>query len=302
MGNVSPDIPIPTQAPVKESPRPLIKQEVSLPMETPNAIPLPDITIAKPQEQVLNQSPQHEDKPKISYGSAEFLPEINTLLIACDIDPSIVNPVSIGEGANHIVFRATDGSFVVKIPKSESKVTMNMGHEDEQKQINKIKKAFPNFSLPTEIRGDEKTGKYIVIQKAVDGKSITNHTKDPELLKQLHHIIELNNQLYAESGESLDFVGMPGFMSWVKRQFKKIILRKSDFEVSNILVDEKTKRLYIIDTDVLRTQNVPLKTALISRVGLFVNRMLMKWYFRKDIKHGELQNQSPMISQPQPAS
>jgi len=288
MGNASPDISIPAQTPVKEVPRPVMKPEIPLPAEISNSTPLPDIAIAKPQEQEANQPPLHEKKPKISYGSAEFLPEISTLLLTCGIDPSTVNPVSIGEGANHKVFRAKDGSFVVKVPKSESKVTMNMGHEDEQEQINKIQKAFPNFSLPTEIHGDKKTGKYIVVQKAVEGKPITNHTKDPELLKQLQQIIGLNNQLYAETGESLDFVGMPGFMSWVKRQFKKIILRESDFEISNILIDEKTKRLYIIDTDVLRTRNAPLKTALISRVGLFVNRMLMKWYFGKDIKHGKL--------------
>lgn len=299
MGNISPDTPLPTPTAPKEIP---LMNEIPKPIEAPVTLeqaPAGNIAIDQSKLPPTDPSPTPEAKQNISFGSAEFVPAIRSLLTKCGIDPETINPVPVGEGANHIVYKSKDGLSVIKIPKSSSATTMNMGHKDEQIQIEKIQKAFSNFSLPTKIQRDSESNQYVVVQKAVEGKPVTNHTTDPGQLKQLKQIVELNNQLYAETGESLDFVGMPGFTSWIKRQFKKIIMRKSDFEVSNILIDEKTNRLFIIDTDVLRTRNVPLKTKLISNVGFFVNRMFMKWYFGMDIKRSSAP-QGAMVSQPQP--
>jgi len=303
MGNTSPDIPIPAPTSLPKEIQPIVAhpERVDAPF-SPETI-AGNITIDQSKLPPTDPSPPQEKTQETQYGSAEFLPEIRSLLASCGMDPATINPVPIGEGANHIVFlgKNKDGeAFVIKIPKRSSPTTMNVGYKDEQEQIAKIRKAFPNFSLPTEVHVDEKTGQYIVVQKAVEGKPITNHTTDPSLLKQLEQIVELNNQLYNTSGESLDFVGMPGFVSWVKRQFKRIILRKSDFEVSNLLVDKTTNRIQIIDTDILRIHNVPLKTALISRIGFFVNRMLMKWYFGLDIKKNNVSSGSTLNPQPQP--
>ena len=98
--------------------------------------------------------------------------------------------------------------------------------------------------------------------------------------KTVEKITELNQKLFTEKKLALDFVGMPGFISWIQKQFSKLIMRKSVFEVSNLLIDEKDGRVYIIDYDLFNFS----KKRLISSFGFFVNRLMMKHYFGVDIK------------------
>ena len=297
MGNTSPDI-------SSHQSQPKELQPLSVYTEHPQNTPpveqplLGTITLNQATIESQHNSPVSEKKLTILYGAAEFLPKIRSLLTACKINPDDVDPTPFGEGGNHIVFQSKKDiadPFVVKIPKKNPFAVLNMGHEDEKNQIAKIQKAFPGFSLPTEVHTSE-TGQYVVVQQKVEGNPITNHTTDPSIHEQLRRIVDLNSQLYGETGESLDFVGMPGFTSWIKRQFKKIILRKSDFEVSNILIDKNTNQLRIIDTDVLRTRGVPIQTALTSHIGFFINRMLMKWNFGVDIKRKKTLTSQPTTS------
>ncbi len=62
-------------------------------------------------------------------------------------------------------------------------------------------------------------------------------------------------------------------------------MRKSVFEVSNLLVDENSGKVYIIDYDLFNFGKKPsLKKRLISSFGFFINRIMMKHYFAVDIK------------------
>ena len=102
--------------------------------------------------------------------------------------------------------------------------------------------------------------------------------------KQLAEIVRLNNRLYNEGRMCLDFMGMAGFTGWFKSQFKKFLLHKSVFEVSNIIEDENG-RLKIIDFEYFNlNKHVGVKKKIINFVGMTANRILMKHYFGLDIK------------------
>ncbi|MFA6016824.1 MAG: hypothetical protein WC744_01925 [Patescibacteria group bacterium] len=218
---------------------------------------------------------------------AVFLPEINTFFENCGIQSQYVNPIRIGKGANHTVFLynpPNESSMVIKIPNESASLSEN--EIEERRSIEVIRGAFGKFTLPTEIRLDKVSGKYCVIQKAVKGKIINNvNFRESGIQTQLEEIVRLNHILYQEKGISLDFVGMPGFKSWIKKQFKKLILGKSEIDVSNLILNDEDGKLYIIDYDLLEVKgNVRLKKKIVSSIGFFVNRILMKHYFDIDIK------------------
>ena len=109
--------------------------------------------------------------------------------------------------------------------------------------------------------------------------------KDGDIQAQLEEIVRMNNRLYQEKGISLDFVGMPGFITWLRRQFGKLLLRKSEVEVTNLIVSDKDGKIRIIDYDLLELKgDVSLNKKAISWLGFVVNRIMMRHYFKMDIK------------------
>lgn len=239
--------------------------------------------VARDGKSIHNLLPKgmpHSDK-------AVLLPSIALLLSNCGVSPEYVNAVQIGEGAFHRVFLYSppgEEAMVVKIPKTDSIVAINSGQSDEAEQIALMGEFFPQYVLPTEIRKDETTGKYIILQKAVKGRPITNHNYNDALKAQLEEIMSCNHNLMEAKNLSLDFVGIPGLTTWVKKQFKKILLRQSEFEISNLIIDEETGKVYVIDYDLLRLKDKSTKKSILSQIGFFVNRLLIKHYFGVDIK------------------
>lgn len=245
------------------------------PQLNPSATPLPPEIVSKS----LQES-------KVS-PSAVFLPEVVRFFENCGIQSKYVDPVKIGKGANHTVFMYSppgEEAMVIKIPNESA--SLSESELEEKRNINVIQKAFGKYTLPTEVRKDQSSGKYCVVQKAVKGRAVTNKNyKEGTIQAQLSEIISMNHKLYEEQGISLDFVGMPGFTTWVKRQFKKFLLRESEIEVSNLIVNEEDGKVYIIDYDLLEVKgNVGIKKKAVSVLGFFVNRVLMKHYFGVDIK------------------
>lgn len=86
-----------------------------------------------------------------------------------------------------------------------------------------------------------------------------------------------------DTGNSMDFIGVPGFFSWARHQVRKFFEQKSVFDLSNLILDGQGK-IRIIDYDMLRFRNVTPKQAFISRLGFNMNRFVMKSYFNLDMK------------------
>lgn len=214
------------------------------------------------------------------------------MLTNCGIQVDYVNPKPIGEGANHLVYRYTipgETERVIKIAKPASTTTLTQGVDEEKSNTDFAVKYFSKYAVDTQILSDPTNPKlHCVVQEEVKGKPLDNMVfkENANIRKQLAEIIAMNNKLYKEQKMSLDFVGMPGFMGWLKKQFGKLLMRKSTFEVSNILVD-KNGSLKIIDFEYFKYRgNISLKKRATNFVGMLVNRILMKHYFGLDIKKG----------------
>lgn len=212
---------------------------------------------------------------------AEFLPSTVAFLTSCGIDPQLVNPTPMGEGLTHVVFayQAPDGTDkVIKMPREVRKGFMSTGYKDDAENIALVHKFFGGYAVPTEIRQDPKTGKYLFVQDAVKGKAITNNLETQSIRAQLVDLARLNREMMRQTGHSLDFIGVPGFLTWLRHQFRGILTKKSSFDLSNILIDESGK-LKIIDDGLLRFRDVPLKQKIVSHGGFFFNRLIMRFYF-----------------------
>lgn len=246
----------------------------------PAVVPTPQATTIEPP------SPQ-ETPPPIAQRS-EFTKPIAEALTRAGINVAYVDATPINSGANHVVYwyRAPGEPLrVLKIAKEKSMTTLTNNHTEEEENYMRAQQEFPGYTLDTQIMHDPDSTFYCIVQDAVQGEALTNkHSKDPEVRKQLCEIIRMNNMLYKKERISLDFVGMPGFFSWVNRQKLKLLQRKSEFEVSNILIDKEGK-LKIVDYEFFDRRKVAsFERRTRGYWGLLTNRILIKRYFDLDIK------------------
>lgn len=230
---------------------------------------------------------QKLEPPPIWREKAEFLPATAEFFRNCGIDPNYVNPTPLGEGLTNVVFAyiAPDGSNkVVKLSRDARKGFMSTGYEQDAENIALVKKYFGEYSVPTEIHQDPKTGKYLIVQDAVHGKAITNKLESPSIRAQLVDMARLNREMMRQTGYSMDFIGVPGMLTWVRHQFRQIVTNKSEFEISNILVDQDGK-LKIIDEGLLRlNKSKTPKQWMGSTSGFLANRLIMRLYFGVDLQ------------------
>lgn len=226
--------------------------------------------------------------PALWGNRAEFLPQTKAFLKGCGVDPDRVNPVPLGEGLTNVVFayKAPDGSDkVVKIAREMRKGFMSQGYSHDSENIALVRKYFGEYAVPTEIKQDAASGKYLILQDIIKGKPLTSNLETDSVRAQLVDLARLNREMMRQTGHSLDFIGVPGFLTWLRHQFTAIITRKSQFHVSNIHIDEQGK-LKIIDETLLRFRDVPLKQRFVSWIGFLTNRVIMRLYFGVDLKPG----------------
>lgn len=217
---------------------------------------------------------------------AEFLPETAEFLRRCGVDPSFVNPIPIGEGFYHVVFSyiLPDGSQkVVKVPKVTRRGYMSSGAKEDKENSVAIKKFFGSYAVSSQLREDQKTGRYLFLQDMVKGKILTNELETPAIRAQLVDMARLNREMMRQTGASFDFIGFAGVLSWFRHEFRAIVTKKSTFEITNIIIDEKGN-LKIIDEGLLRFRDVPLKQRTISNLGFLANRLIMRLYFGVDLQ------------------
>jgi len=229
---------------------------------------------------------QKIEPPPIWRERAEFLPQTADFFRRCGIDPNYVNPTPLGEGFTSVVFSyiAPDGTNkVVKVSRGISKGLMSTGAEQDIENIALVKKYFGSYAVPTEVRKDPESGKFVIVQDAVVGKPITNQLETQAIRSQLVDMARLNREMMRQTSHSLDFIGVPGFRTWLQHQVRGIITNKSEFEISNILVD-KDGNLKIIDEGLLRFKDVPIPQRVNSNIGFLTNRLIMRLYFGVDLK------------------
>jgi len=271
---------------------PFVLPEQTVPAEKKQTEP------AKKEKQQTTENPAKtthttpkENKSPSPEPTAVFTNETKELLTKCGLNPDHVNPIPIGKGANHTVFSYEipgKEKQVIKIPNPHSAASLTKGMIEEDANITTVIAAFPRFAIPTLIKKDPDSDRYCIVQQAVTGTPLTQLNCKPELKKQLQDIIALNHRLIETQHISLDFVGMPGFFTWIKRQFR----RHGPFEVSNIMIDSQGQ-LKIIDYDIFDfNHGSSIRHKIASRIGFIANRFLMHHYFGVDI-------QSPVISSQQ---
>lgn len=237
-------------------------------------------------EAIIAKKLQKKPLPSLWRDTSEFLPATVSFLANCGIQPDQVHPTPIGQGFTHIVFSyRPDGmpEKVVKIPRVLSPGLMSAGYHEDQENIALVRKFFGDYAVPTEVRLDNTTGKYLYVQDAVDGKPVTSLTGSQSVRTQLADLARLNREMMRQKHVSMDFLGVPGFLSLLRHQFWSIVSKKSSFDLSNILEDA-TGKLKLIDSGLIRFDNVPFKQKLISSLGFFTNRVILRLYFGVDIK------------------
>lgn len=250
-----------------------------------------NIEMAKPDkhshEAIKAKKIQKKTPPPLWRERAEFLPATAEFFRRCGIDPQYVNPTPLGEGLTNVVFAyiAPDGSNkVVKLAREARKGFMSTGYEQDAQNIALVKKFFGEYAVPTEIHRDPETGKYLIVQDAVDGKAVTNKLETQSVRSQLVDMARLNREMMRQTGFSMDFIGVPGMLTWLRHQFRQIITNKSEFEISNILIDKEGK-LKIIDEGLLRLKKSKTpKQWLGSTSGFLANRLIMRLYFGVDLQ------------------
>ena len=160
---------------------------------------------------------------------------------------------------------------------------MSTGYKDDNENIALVKKYFGGYAVPTELRLDSTTGKYLYVQDEVKGKPLTHLTETQSVRTQLADMARLNREMMRQTGQSLDFIGVPGGFSLMRHHIRHLFSAKSEFEVSNVLIDD-TGKLKIIDDGLLRFRGAPLKQRMISEFGFLMNRLIMRLYFGVDLK------------------
>ncbi|MFA6005586.1 MAG: hypothetical protein WC775_03845 [Patescibacteria group bacterium] len=245
-------------------------------------------------------SPIHNDHPQVDVApllqpppptyKAVFTHQITDALTRCGINVNYVNPVPIGAGANHVVYRLSEPGMperVIKLGKILSVTTMTYGRDEEHENVATARSYFKDYSAATEVKSDPLDNSFFcLVQELVKGQPLSNISikGKPELQRQLADIVRCNNGLYRHENMSLDFIGMSGLFSWIKSQITRLLLRKSEFLVSNIFIDPDG-RLKIIDFEYFKFKDhVPLGRRFLNFIGFSMNRILMRHYFGLDIK------------------
>jgi len=249
----------------------------------------PRVELAKELYKAVKETPDPDEipEPPLWRDKAEFLPSTASFLANCGINPNEVNPLPIGQGFTHIVFSyhpEGEKQKVVKMPRSVSVGFMSTGYHEDLQNISFVRKYFGDYAVNTEVHRDNASGRYVYVQDAVKGNPVTSLTESQEIRTQIADLARLNRELMRQKNVSMDFLGVPGFLSLLKHQFWSIVSKKSHFDLSNILVDEKGK-LKLIDVGLIRFgKGLPPKQQAVSMLGFNVNRIIMRLYFGVDIK------------------
>lgn len=231
------------------------------------------------------EAPIKEAHQPIWQEKAAFLSSMETFFRACDINPKHVNPKPLGEGFTKVAFDYQipgDIARVVKVPKTTSAELMSADMAQDQENIDLVHKFFGSYAVPTHIRQDEKTGKYLIVQDKVDGTAVASDGISDAVRAQLVDLARLNREMMRQTGHSMDFIGVPGMLEWARHSVRKIVNKKSTFVLSNLLVN-KDGKVKIIDETLLRFRDVSAKQRTISNLGFLANRLVMRLYFGVDL-------------------
>ena len=214
---------------------------------------------------------------------AEFTKDTLLFFQHMGIDANKVDPVPLGIGANHAVYKyeTPEGAQkVIKLTRPGGTLsTMNRGIS-EGENIKEVQKYFGPYFPETEFKEDQSTKIACQVQDVVEGEPISDKNYTPGIKKQLQEIALMNKKAIKEKNISLDFVGMSGSLKWIKKQFRKLVFKEGEAKIANILVD-KQGRLKIIDTDFYRFNDArqSFTDHIFSKVSHFFTQVFIKHYF-----------------------
>ncbi|MBI4973784.1 hypothetical protein HZC27_04195 [Candidatus Roizmanbacteria bacterium] len=160
---------------------------------------------------------------------------------------------------------------------------MNKGIS-EGENIQEVQRYFGSYFPETQYKEDPSTKIACQIQEVIVGEPITDKNYTPAIKKQLQEIVLMNKKAIKEKNISLDFVGMSGFLKWIKKQFRKLVFKEGEAKIANIMIDKKGQ-LRIIDTDFYRF-NDPRQSFtdhIFSKVSHFFTKVFLKHYFDVNI-------------------
>lgn len=142
-------------------------------------------------------------------------------------------------GAEHLVYRYGDDQ-VVKFPRgmwywlNRVKSTENMKHDQKI-----IKQYFSTYLIDRDIVFEQDV--YTIIEPFLQGRHMRRRDLlDPAVKKQFLDILERNSRMTDTEDMSLEFFGLWGLL-WKGRR-----------EVANVMLEENTRKLVIVDPGVLR--------------------------------------------------
>ncbi len=174
-------------------------------------------------------------------------------------------------GAEHFVYRYGD-NHVIKFPRGIW-YWMNRSRfcEDVRHGSRVIERYFGDYINSREIFFDDKT--YVVIERYIKGRHVRiSDMNNLEIRRQLEDIVSRNTKMMSDENMALEFFGL-----WC-------LLYKGRREIANIILEEDTNRLVIVDFGVLRFTNYGFRHILsygVIRLAVIQQRRLINYYFGK---------------------
>lgn len=258
----------------------------NIPQSRENSLVPKKSAIASPDIAKINQLNSSIKASTLTKG-AEFTKDTLLFFQHMGINSEKVDPVPIGIGANHAVYKYTTPEGIEKVIKltrpGGTLSTMNKGIS-EGENVKEVQNYFGHYFPETEFKEDPSTRIVCQIQDIVQGEPISDKNYSPGIKKQLQEIALMNKKAIKEKNISLDFVGMSGFLKWIKKQFRKLVFKEGEAKIANILVDKKDQ-VKIIDTDFYRF-NDPRQSFtdhIFSKVSHFFTQLFLKHYFDVNI-------------------
>lgn len=150
----------------------------------------------------------------------------------------------VSSGKQHLVYSYQD-NWVIKVPRHTWCMRLYgfMSSSTLQRDLKLLQQYFPEFLAPTQVIPHHNS--YFILQKRIRGRPVTS-TESPEVQEQLQLLWEANQRLKQEHRFFLDIFGFLGIT------FSSLSLVSGSWvqpRMTNILVEEGTNRIRIVDTN-----------------------------------------------------
>jgi len=180
----------------------------------------------------------------------------------------------IGKGLQHSVYEY-GSDWVIKIPHLWMRLSTSPMYKNQELSL--AKKYLGNFLPETHI--EPFRGSYCYIQKRIRGLTALTLSHVDSHRSYIDEFLATNERLVREHRLSADVLGGEAYAHALTRHAHDMPILSA-----NVVIDEPTNRLYLLDTDLLRTSpfNVSMPREIIfvivSFLGYHLNRFTLRHY------------------------